>query len=563
MNISDIRVILEKFGIELIEELKFENENQKLEFLNKLERITKNDIKFKLLNNDIKEIIIKVELNDENIEKLKKINWKYYSNIINESKSTKRSKRIYEDFILFIQIEVGIKNNSGKLDPKLFKKQKFFNVDEDTLKKAKEFGVDILFDYTEQGKKTTVNDFVLYFTKRLEYFTELLENRINNDNLMRIAKLKDLYETNTQVTVIGLINEITETKNGHIMLNIEDRSGEIKCFINKDNKELFSIIDELCLDEGVAVSGKVGKEIIWVDDIIIPETLKNSELKTTKEDEYVAFISDIHFGSKVFMDESFQKFIDWISGNTASDKLNALAKKIKYIIVAGDIIEGIGVYPGQGEDVRIISTELQYHDAARWLSQIPKDKCIIMIAGNHDTSRLSEPQPKLSYDKAYALYNMKNVLMISNPSSVKLFSKNSIGGLDFYLYHGGSFFYYADKIQHLREKGGVKHPEEVVKYLLEKRHLAPSHGSTLYVPDSQNDPLVIKNMPDFFITGHTHKMSLANYKGCSIISCGCWVGMSDYQEKMGMFPDIGKVVITNTKTRKSQILNFYTQDNTK
>jgi hypothetical protein len=33
--------------------------------------------------------------------------------------------------------------------------------------------------------------------------------------------------------------------------------------------------------------------------------------------------------------------------------------------------------------------------------------------------------------------------------------------------------------------------------------------------------------------------------------------MSDYQEKLGMFPDIGKVTIVNTKTRKLSILNLY------
>ena len=84
---------------------------------------------------------------------------------------------------------------------------------------------------------------------------------------------------------------------------------------------------------------------------------------------------------------------------------------------------------------------------------------------------------------------MPNVLMLSNPAIIKLFQDDPIGGLDFFLYHGGSIFYYADKIRELREKGGAKVPEEVVAYLLEKRHLAPSHGSTLYIPDNQTDPL--------------------------------------------------------------------------
>ncbi len=575
MNQNDVNLILEKFDIGNVEELIFSNDKQKLDFLNKLELALKRGIKLKFINNDIKEIILELEFNEDNIKKLQKINWEDFTQIISDT-DTKRKKRIYDNFIYFIKREFNlikaekpltqksliqdeVESDIKNLDLKIFEKQDNFDVNEDSIRKAKKFDVELLFDYTQLGKKNTVNDFVLYFNKRLQYFTSLLANRVNADNVMRISNLKDLYETNTKVTIIGLISEIKETKNGHIMLRLEDRGGEIQCFINKDKTEMIEIVKNLCLDEGIGIVGKVGKEIIWTDEIIIPSPPNNSELKKTEGEGYVVCISDMHFGAKVFVDEAFQKFIDWLNGDTNNEKLNAIGKKVKYIIVAGDIIEGIGVYPGQGADARILSTELQYHEAARWLNQIPKDKCIIMIAGNHDTSRLSEPQPKLPYDKAYALYNMDNVMMVSNPSTVRLFEKDESGGLDFYLYHGGSIFYYADKIQHLREKGGAKVPEEVIKYLLEKRHLAPSHGSTLYVPDSQNDPLVIKKMPDFFVCGHTHKMSVANYKGCTILSCGCWVEMSDYQEKMGMFPDIGKCFVINTRTRKPSVLNFHTE----
>lgn len=575
MNQEDVKIILENNNINPIEELTFSSENEKLAFLNKLNEIIKKKIELKIINNDLKEIILNIELNENNSKKLQKINWEDFIQIISDTSNT-RKKKIYDNFILFIKSEFGLiipekpltqKTLTGEqketeekketINTKLFEKQENFDEEKDLKEKAKKYGIEILFDYTQKGKKNTVQDFILYFNKRLQYFTNLLSNRVNAENIIRISKLKDLYETNTVVTVIGLVCEIQQTKNGHYMLTIEDKSGTIKCFINKDKKEMITTIANLCLDEGVGIVGKVGKGLIWTDDIIIPSPPNTHELKKTDEDHYVVCISDIHFGSKVFVDDAFQKFIDWLNGNTNNDMLNRLAKKVKHIIIAGDIIEGIGIYPGQGEDVRIFSSELQYHEAARLLSQIPKDKSIIIIAGNHDTSRLSEPQPKLQYEKTYALYNMENVIMVSNPSIVKLFDNDPAGGLDFYLYHGGSIFYYADKIQHLREKGGAKAPEEVIKFLLEKRHLAPSHGSTLYVPDSQNDPLVIKKMPDFFVCGHTHKMSLANYKGCTILSCGCWVEMTDYQEKMGMYPDIGKAILINTSTRKPQILNFY------
>ncbi len=553
------------------------NETEVLKLIDIIETLEKNQIKIKVLTKDIIDILLILKIGKETLKKLREINWNDFESIFKEHEE-KRKLKIYNNFIDFLRLELNLpkKENSlsigdfnltkgeskikaKSIEPNLFEEKENFSINEDLQRKAREFGVKILFDYNEPSHKIGVQDFMLYFNRRLQYFTELLSTRVSMDNILRINQLIDLYETNTEVSIIGLVSEINQTKNGHYMITLEDKSGSIKCFVNKDKTDLVKQVKNFCLDEGIAIKGKVGKEIIWTDEIITPTAPHATEIKKTKEENYVAFLSDIHFGAKVFVDEAFQKFLDWINCETGNEKLNNIAKKVSHVIIAGDVIEGIGIYPNQGKDARILSTKGQYHEAARWLAQIPKHIGIIVIPGNHDTDRLSEPQPKLPYSKAHALYNMPNVMMMSNPARIKLFENEEGEGLEFYIYHGGSLFYYADKIQELRDKGGAKTPEEIVKYLLEKRHVAPSHGATLYFPDSQNDPLVIKNMPDFFITGHTHKLSLAQHKGCTIISCGCWVEMSDYQEKMGMYPDIGKCAIINTKTRKPNILNFYTE----
>ncbi len=577
MSQNNILDIFESKNIQILGNIKFKSQNEEIDFLNKFDTLKKEGLNIDFLNQDLINIFSEIELNEENLSKLKRTNWDDF-HIVFKNHKDKRALKIYLNFIRFLKAELGVlhdekpltdtsltpqkerKEESYPIDLSIFKPKENFNYNLDKLEKAKKFKIDILFDYVEPSKKITVSDFTLYFNRRLQYFTELLKNRIQSENIVRIDKLKDLYGSNSQVTVIGLISDISQTKNGHYMISIEDKSGTIKCFTNKEKTDMIKQIQRFCLDEGIGVKGKVGNEIIWVDEFIVPSPPNSVELKKTEKEEYVVFISDLHFGAKVFVDDAFSRFVDFINSQTKSKKLNEIAKKVKYIIVAGDVIEGIGIYPNQGMDARILSTELQYHEAARWFSQIPKDKCLIIIPGNHDTDRLSEPQPKIAYEKAYALYNMPNVLMLSNPAIIKLFQDDPSGGLDFFLYHGGSIFYYADKIRELREKGGAKVPEEVVAYLLEKRHLAPSHGSTLYIPDNQRDPLVIRKMPDFFVVGHTHKLAIKNYKGCSIISCGCWVEMSDYQEKMGMYPDIGKCVLVNTKNRRPQILNFYTGD---
>jgi len=79
-------------------------------------------------------------------------------------------------------------------------------------------------------------------------------------------------------------------------------------------------------------------------------------------------------------------------------------------------------------------------------------------------------------------------------------------------------------------------PEEIMKYLLRNRHLAPTHPSIQYFPLEQ-DPLLIKKIPDIFVSAHTHKSGVGYYNNTLIISTSCWELMTPYQEKFGNKPD--------------------------
>ena len=95
-----------------------------------------------------------------------------------------------------------------------------------------------------------------------------------------------------------------------------------------------------------------------------------------------------------------------------------------------------------------------------------------------------------------------------------------------------------------------------MKFLLQRRHLAPAHTSTLYIPDPEKDPLVLEKVPDFFIAGHIHKSNFATYRGVSMISGSCFQGKTPFQEKMGHEPDPGRVPIINLQTRAVKIMRF-------
>jgi len=91
---------------------------------------------------------------------------------------------------------------------------------------------------------------------------------------------------------------------------------------------------------------------------------------------------------------------------------------------------------------------------------------------------------------------------------------------------------------------------------LQRRHLAPTHTSTLYIPETTKDPLTIEKIPDIFATGHIHKSIASHYKSITLICGSCWQSKTAFQEKVGHNPEPSRVPIVNLKTREAKILKF-------
>ena len=124
------------------------------------------------------------------------------------------------------------------------------------------------------------------------------------------------------------------------------------------------------------------------------------------------------------------------------------------------------------------------------------------------------------------------------------------------MYHGYSFDYYVANVESIRTGGGYQRADLIMKFLLKRRHLAPSFESTPYFPGHRQDPLLITKIPDFFVTGHIHYSSVANYKSVTMISCSCWQGKTTFQEKLGHKPEPARLPVVNLKTREVKVLRF-------
>ncbi|MBU1703992.1 MAG: DNA-directed DNA polymerase II small subunit, partial [Nanoarchaeota archaeon] len=409
--------------------------------------------------------------------------------------------------------------------------------------------VNILFSYDEDAKKKEVNDFVYLFNKRYESIRKILMNRqelMNATSISRLIGKKD----KSACSLIGNVLEKSITSNNNIMLTLEDQTGTIKVFAGQNKSDLYKAAKELVLDEVIGVVGTNGDNIVFANSIVLPDVPMHNEIKKAPDESYAAFLSDLHVGSDTFLPEEFNKFLSWIKGESGNDSQKELASKVDYIFIIGDLVDGVGIYPEQDKELIIKDIYQQYDECARLLKEIPEHIKIIICPGNHDALRISEPQPCLSKEYARSLWQLKNVVMVSNPSLVNIHSSEGFPGFDILLYHGYSFDYYVANVDTIREKGGYDRADLIMKFLLQRRHLAPAYTSTLYVADPLRDCLVMEKVPDFFVTGHIHKSYVANYKNITMICGSCWQSTTNFQEKVGHSPEPARVPLVNLKTRK-------------
>ena len=414
--------------------------------------------------------------------------------------------------------------------------------------------IKVFYSYKEEPKKRESQDFVDHFNNRYKGIEKILKQRQELNNTISINKIPNKDEK-VNVSIIGMVNTKQTTKNGNIMLLLEDPTGQRKVIINKNKPALFKEAKDIVLDEVIGVIGVNVQNVIFVNNIIWPD-VPNKELKKSTQEKYALFLSDLHVGSSKFLPDDFEKFLKWINGEIGNEQQRHIAKNVECIFIAGDLVDGCGIYPEQDKELITKDIYQQYRECAALLSEIPKSIPLIICPGNHDAMRISEPQPQLSKDFAKPMYELNNAIMVSNPAMINIGSTSDFEGFDVMMYHGYSFDYYVAEVDSLRTQGGYDRADLIMKFLMKRRHLAPSHLSTQYIPDNKKDPLVIEKVPDIFISGHIHKTATANYKNTTLICGSCWQSKTIFQEKVGHNPEPSRVPIINLQTRDVKILKF-------
>ena len=374
-----------------------------------------------------------------------------------------------------------------------------------------------------------IENLIAYFKSRYEKLANILQKRPELRNFTKIADIDDSQES---LSLILMVREIRTSKNGHKIVEFEDDTGEISILFSNKNDELFAQAERLVKDEVVGVIANKSNDSTFAfgQQIINPGVVRVPEKKM---DFGIVFLSDVHIGSLTFLEDAFQRFIDWINCEYGSEEQIKIAEDIKYLIIGGDIVDGIGVYPNQDKELAIKDITQQYNEAARFLGNIRRDIKIIIAPGNHDASRVAEPQPAVPEEYAKALYELDNVEFISNPGVV------SLDGINVLIYHGRSF---DDLVMAVKEFSHERN-DLLMEELLKKRHLAPIYGERTPLASELEDYLVIDEIPDVFHTGHVHINTYRKYKGIHLINSGTFQTQTEFQKIYNIEPTPAEVPI--------------------
>jgi len=376
-------------------------------------------------------------------------------------------------------------------------------------------------------------DFARYFNDRFQTIKRMLMRRHDLAGCVPVPKALKL---DREVRIVCIVNDVRTTKNGHKMLEVEDDEGKCLALIMKDSP----LINEAIVhDEVIGITGKNSRksEMIVVEEIVRPDVPLRGSMAPSDSTSQVAFVSDVHVGSNTFLRPQWDRMVKWA-------KSEGRREGLEYVIVSGDCVDGIGIFPDQEEELEIEDIFEQYRQLTELLKEFPDWVRIVVQPGNHDAVRPAEPQPAFTGEIAKMFDS--SVQLIGNPCYLEIEGRLILS------YHGRSMDDWVNAVQGMT----YDNPLEVMKEMLKRRHLAPIYGGKTPIAPEKKDYLVIDPVPDVFVTGHVHGAGISEYRGVRLINASTWQAQTSFQRMHNFHPNPAKLPLLHLGTGKVVMKDF-------
>ena len=378
------------------------------------------------------------------------------------------------------------------------------------------------------------------FRDRYQRLFSIVKERLDTRGSATVSAAKSLTP-GKKVKVAGLLSD-RSSRRGVVELRVDDPTGTLKVVCQDalvEKAALESPLDSMVVIE--VTRGKSGG--LFTDSVVLPDVPGRRPTSFSSHRAYAVLLSDLHIGSRMFLSDDFGRFLQWLNGGFGDQDM---VSRIKYLVIAGDLVDGVGVYPGQEFQLAERDPKKQYEMASDLLKRVPGHIQIVLSPGNHDAVRQALPQPAVAADMAESLYAMDNVRWVGDPAFIKLH------GVTFLIYHGKSL----DDVIATTPNLAYDRPTDAMKLLLKARHLAPTYGKRTALSPELRDYLVVDQVPDVFHVGHVHTYGELTYRGTLLLNSGTWQAQTSFQSNMGLEPTPSIVPILDLSALKVTRRNF-------
>jgi DNA polymerase II small subunit len=463
-----------------------------------------------------------------------------------EPKAFSRLQQIPRGIDLFALINEVMKRKGEDRIIRVEDIEHFLEKDDKEVQKEKEVEVDLAVNFkilqsvSELKTAAGVIGYQRLFLSRYKKLLSIIKKRMDSSNLTKISEISGRRSTK----VAGLVYAKNVRKSSATIV-IEDDTDRIEA--TAFDQSVIKNIQETPLDSAAVATITSGKKSTYiVESLSLPDIAEHVP-NTSKKRVYAALTSDLHVGNTFFLKEAFQKFINWLNMREED-----IAARLRYLLICGDIVDGVGVYPNQDKELETADVTKQLDQLTTFLKQIPSYIQIFICPGNHEPVRQALPQPPISISYVGALTKLPNIHSLSNPAWLEL------EGVRILMYHGRSI----EDIVATTPGLSVERPALAMKILLKARHVAPVYGRRTPILPAEEDLLVIDEVPDIFHSGHVHILDSERYRGCLILNSGTWQTQTSYQLDMGINPTPAILPIIDLSTLETVTMDFSKQQKT-
>jgi DNA polymerase II small subunit len=405
--------------------------------------------------------------------------------------------------------------------------------------------IEILKDPSKDiGTGGNIEDFSHYFRDRFHKILRTFRERTDARDAGTVGAALGAAQ-NEKIKLLAMVMEKRERQR-RLFLQIDDLEDSATLLVSPEDRAAYEVAQRVPLDQVICAVGVRAKgDLIVAKEIMLPD-IPDHRPHVADEAVWAVLLSDLHVGSKKFLGDALGRVLDWLNLKIGDADQRSIAERTKYLVICGDIVDGIGVYPRQELELEIKDLYGQYGEAAKYIGRIPDHIETLILPGNHDPVRQALPQPAIPKDFGGPIYESRSVISLGNPSEV------SLHGVRFLLHHGRSL----DDVLSSMPSVDFTQPEKAMKLQLQCRHLASEYGNRTSIAPEKVDHLVIENVPDVFQSGHIHVVKYENYRGTQIVNSGAWQAQTDYQKRVGLVPTPGILTAVNLQTLQVRLFNF-------